>query len=109
MIVLFLVDFEADLIVASGYVNLLVNLFTSLENVLIELVRSRFKVGEELDHELLVVVVGPGVRHSLAVLFLVECKLGFEKVEEIFEQEVDIDVSAHVFGQFTHEALVRLA
>lgn len=57
---------------------------------------------------MLVVVVGPGVRHPLTVFFLVERELGLEQIEEIFEQEIDVDVSAHVFGQFAHEALVRL-
>jgi hypothetical protein len=66
-------------------------------------------MGEELDHELLVVVVCPGVGHPLAVLFFVEGELGFEQIEKIFEQEIDVDVSTHVFGQLTHKALVGLA
>jgi hypothetical protein len=77
---------------------LFINFFTSLEDVFVELVRSRLEMGQELDHELLVVVVSPGVGHSLTILLLVECELRFEEVEEVFEQEVDIDVSADVFG-----------
>ena len=39
VIVLFLVDFEADLVVTGGYVDLLVHLLASLENMLVKLVR----------------------------------------------------------------------
>ena len=64
---------------------------------------------QELDHELLVVVVGPSVRHSLTVLLLIESELGLEQVKKIFEQKIDVDISADVFGQFAHKPLVRLA
>ena len=109
MVVLLLVDLEPNLVVTGSYVYLLVHLLTGLENVLVKLVRSRFEMREELDHELLVVVVGPGVRHPFTVFFFEERELGLEQVEEIFEQEINVDVSAHVLGKFTHEALVRLA
>jgi hypothetical protein len=64
---------------------------------------------QQFDHELLVVVVRPSVGHSLTVLLLEKRELSFEQVEEIFEQKIYVDVSAHVFGQLAHESLVGLA
>lgn len=52
---------------------------------------------QELDHELLVVVICPGVGHSLAVFLLVEGELSLEQVQEVFKQEIHIDVSTNVF------------
>ena len=52
---------------------------------------------QELDHELLVVVVCPGVRHSFSILFFVECKLCLEKVQEIFKQKINVYISSDIF------------
>lgn len=75
------------------------------------MVEARLQVLKQLDHELLVGVVVPAPVRLFEFpggVLADQTEVRLEEVKEILEEEVLVDVSADVLGEFLHEAHVLL-